>query len=767
MTSKSFGFWFLGLSIFFLVGRLPVRSEDAAAPVYRGAGGDLSVVEVRRVLPTVTVRGFLNFRTTIDNTVIVFTPANGGKTESPKPSLVKTRVPVVDNTKVPNVAFTQSSKLHRSTKEHYHQEVLNNVIPTSRNLYPARTQSPLSRSSSKPLSLVQPSRGSPTAPSRALPAQPLYPTGLVTILGGTLVEDGITTVHETSVIGTYIDGKYAQILQSTSRIIFAASSSSVDGQFQPSPTPAAPQATTSTISVSSSKDDMFHPSSRDRKTFKQIVHPGRALVPLDEKLEGLEPKADDSISSNTVLQSSFKPPELFPHRLNRPTQSLDTVHSSTMVTLATRPRQSSSSSSEDENTVFMRRHHRRPSSRFQYTPRRRNTNTVRLNRFKVKLSASPEKEIEEETLFLEEDHTDSVEPDRVIYERTTLTSEVTLHVGRRKSVRTLTITTTVPRTLEPTEVLSNGLFESINDIGDRNNLLIRDSPSLTVISRTYSTIRHTSRTSLIPVFDGKSTRVHTVTESFVIRKIITAYKTMPPANLLLEDDSDFEIPDEIGFSLQSTLLPGIFPIPPSPQQHLVQTSLPRVPGIDDSPLNLGNPLLSLGAALSRNPLAALYLGLQQLNQQVTHFSTITKTSSYVTAETVYNTKVVSIYDGRAIRLRTLSEPLSTTERTLISVFTTVRPMVNTQPFQQQQQFQQLFGSQLQPSLPPRFSTITSTYTTVTTATSTKTRVYTLIYNAFSTKYRTVTSTSFHPTTVTTYSTIQVSMSAAGSVPFYG
>ncbi|XP_062712318.1 uncharacterized protein LOC109403341 isoform X2 [Aedes albopictus] len=44
------------------------------------------------------------------------------------------------------------------------------------------------------------------------------PTGLVTKLGGTVVKDGATTVHETSVIGTYISGKYAQVLQSTSHV---------------------------------------------------------------------------------------------------------------------------------------------------------------------------------------------------------------------------------------------------------------------------------------------------------------------------------------------------------------------------------------------------------------------------------------------------------------------------------------------------------------------------------------------------------------------
>lgn len=46
-----------------------------------------------------------------------------------------------------------------------------------------------------------------------------HPVGLVTTLGGTIVKDGLTTVHETSVIGTYISGKYAQVLNSNSKIL--------------------------------------------------------------------------------------------------------------------------------------------------------------------------------------------------------------------------------------------------------------------------------------------------------------------------------------------------------------------------------------------------------------------------------------------------------------------------------------------------------------------------------------------------------------------
>ncbi|CAG9836175.1 unnamed protein product [Diabrotica balteata] len=77
-----------------------------------------------------------------------------------------------------------------------------------------------------------------------------HPTGLVTKLGGTVVKDGVTTVIETSVIGTYISGKYAQVLQSTSRKInptqslrilktAAPSLSKGNKQRQIDPTPAA------------------------------------------------------------------------------------------------------------------------------------------------------------------------------------------------------------------------------------------------------------------------------------------------------------------------------------------------------------------------------------------------------------------------------------------------------------------------------------------------------------------------------------------------
>lgn len=68
---------------------------------------------------------------------------------------------------------------------------------------------------------VQDQNGKKFSPAQVAAAphiDDIHPTGLVTKLGGTVVKDGITTVHETSVLGTFISGKYAQVLQSTSHI---------------------------------------------------------------------------------------------------------------------------------------------------------------------------------------------------------------------------------------------------------------------------------------------------------------------------------------------------------------------------------------------------------------------------------------------------------------------------------------------------------------------------------------------------------------------
>ena len=241
-------------------------------------------------------------------------------------------------------------------------------------------------------------------------------------------------------------------------------------------------------------------------------------------------------------------------------------------------------------------------------------------------------------------------------------------------------------------------------------------------------------------------------------------------------------------------------------------------------IDLNNPLV-LGAALQNPGLAAMYFGLQQLSQQATLYTTIVKPTETVTTEVSYSTKTLSFYDGRQTRTRTITEPAATYTKLVATTVSDVQPVINPQVLVQQAQLQRAFASQLlngqngnnfnvnsmnlfaSPSqlqhqqqqanngnsnhdanglsqqlqlqqrlqasqaavaaaLPPiRASYVTQTVTSVTSATTTATKVYTLIYNALSTRFRTVTSTSVFPSTVTVMLTKTITPTA--SFNFFG
>ncbi|XP_037568343.1 uncharacterized protein LOC119449238 [Dermacentor silvarum] len=208
------------------------------------------------------------------------------------------------------------------------------------------------------------------------------------------------------------------------------------------------------------------------------------------KEERLRPRKLGATSSAAALQSSFRSPEasssssrqLFPRR----TQSLPGSKTSRFRAVSREPPQSDL----EENTIVVTRGRHAQQrhtpllaaagTRLRYVPAR-NTHTVRLNRFKVRLTARPDASSEPSSAEEEpaaatpssmssapppveaSDDVDplvSIDPARVRYEPTTLTSLVTLHAAQGKSVvRTLTITTSVPRTLEPSELVSNGILE--------------------------------------------------------------------------------------------------------------------------------------------------------------------------------------------------------------------------------------------------------------------------------------------------------------------
>lgn len=110
-----------------------------------------------------------------------------------------------------------------------------------------------------------------------------HPTGLVTKLGGTVVKDGVTTVHETSVLGTYISGKYAQVLQSTSHIFHS--------NVKPKPTPNSSLRILKTAAPSLPKSPKYN------------LDPTPASLVADET----NLPVDLNIPSSSLIRSSRKP----------------------------------------------------------------------------------------------------------------------------------------------------------------------------------------------------------------------------------------------------------------------------------------------------------------------------------------------------------------------------------------------------------------------------------------------------------------------------
>ncbi|XP_043240441.1 uncharacterized protein LOC122390995 [Amphibalanus amphitrite] len=160
-------------------------------------------------LTTVTYVGFANFVTTIGGTVVVFMPRTDSGNHIVAPtrtgkSLVRSQAPVF----VPGgrVAKTKTAApLERSAA-----------------VFVPKATSKESSSAGASVISASPSGSSSsdhsTATTREFNTNELYPTGLVTSIGGTLVQSDITTVFTTLFYGTYIKGRYAKVARSASSI---------------------------------------------------------------------------------------------------------------------------------------------------------------------------------------------------------------------------------------------------------------------------------------------------------------------------------------------------------------------------------------------------------------------------------------------------------------------------------------------------------------------------------------------------------------------
>ena len=68
---------------------------------------------------------------------------------------------------------------------------------------------------------------------------------------------------------------------------------------------------------------------------------------------------------------------------------------------------------------------------------------------------------------------------------------------------------------------------------------------LQTITKTYSTVMTTFKTRLVPLQVKSSTAIHTITENYVITKMLTAYQTMPVGEFILPEPSSTRAPFEM------------------------------------------------------------------------------------------------------------------------------------------------------------------------------------------------------------------------------
>lgn len=484
-------------------------------------------------LPTVTVRGFLNLRTTIDGTVIVFTPSSTA------------------------AASTASPADDSSTRMQYSSAMYMGNNPFSYTTSTRTTGATQWSTSYRPTQI----HASPVQSS----ASAVYPTGVVTVIADTNTGDnGIATVQETKVIGTFIDGKYAQILKSSSYI--------------PSPTPIIPSGTFAVYQpeTSTKKHELRRPSLP-----RNSIHTPRSR----EKSEAVTrftrgDRGDDLVDGPTepsVDQSRVKvrkPIGRLPgsntgrYTWNRPASERVRLNRFKVKVAGDATSGSSSArfTARDENEreaakVLNRRLNRRLGISRSAPLENRSPAAIAVPSIDDKdhhrghrdESESPRAAYDlplMEGMLAQPAGSPSVlshapadaQQDRrpvVVTDTTTILSEVTRgFVGGEPLIETMTETSTIERTIEATPAfidvhptsdsvtLASGMMNIMPDNLFPSSPVVNTPPlpflsPAVVVSRTFTLTESSSRTSLYPSTDGSITTTHTITENLVIRKLIT------------------------------------------------------------------------------------------------------------------------------------------------------------------------------------------------------------------------------------------------------
>lgn len=377
-----------------------------------------------------------------------------------------------------------------------------------------------------------------------------------------------------------------------------------------------------------------------------------------------------------------------------------------------------------------------------------------------------------------------------------------------KNTRFITVTSTFDKTLDPeptsTTSLVGPLTENIlatTSAYDRDNNLLDSSiatlppillssgvetPPLETLTETFSTTQTMLKTHILPVLhEGGNTTSYTLTQTYMITRLVTATKTLPPMdayhfnpskalkefnskldeagselNLELDFGDDNEDDDEasgIRHALPDDLdlanIGSSFDISDVDKSNIPEAHLRPKKKVSNKATDVPQQLVQSPTPptdpqamqnLSPEQLQQLAL-LRLLNPGAQVPQVITTSKPIIRLETVFESHVIPVYNGVSTSFSTISRPVATVSKTEYEIGTSTLPQL---PLPQPPPINPLFQQ------PQQFQITTAPIITQTVVTETRSKILKLTFGA-KTAYTTLFSTKVVPTILTTYITQSV------------
>ncbi|XP_030387368.1 cell wall protein DAN4 [Scaptodrosophila lebanonensis] len=782
-------------------------------------------------LLTQTVYGFLDFTTTIGNTVMVFSPQSSPQLDlkinktSSLVNAIQTK-PLLAETKKgkEGIKPTKSSAPPSSQSLKAQSEILyrNNVTLSQNTINLNTSSSPIDNVMNIPeydLLSRQPeefaeetyrlfnlkSKGDTDRQRIFHSTRDNHPTGLVTKISETYTKNGQPIVKETNVLGTYISGKYAQILQAGSVI-------KNDRNTKIRPTSSARILKTGSPSIQPSRITKETHSSQNgftkhhRKNTQVNREPtekskGTTSTRKSSRNKGKRRNKSSSTSSSSISPTSTDPSSRRLYRTKATTSApeYETTPGQYTFKLNRRPGRWQYKSSPKPK-VNIRKQSSSAVSNYtlsnDFTPDNTEENQIQKIIGQGRdLEASGSQNgpgsqnspVENDEIkpknFVQTLNVEISTPNNFVdtyYEIATIKSPFIFQAGVVKKTRFLTVTSTIEKVIkdEHTEEYSEDdgpLTENILDLATKpspvaldgsvttlNPIFISDSsetPILETVTESYSITQTKLKTQILPIINEKlnETKLFTLIQTYDYTSLITVTQTLSPLGDSFNPSKNFKDfegnLDEAGSEFNLDLEFG-------DEDNTEQFEFKAKSKLADPKTGVNatdNYQIGTLSNLEKNQVP-----LPIINTLNPQNSVITSTRPVIKMETIWESYVVPLIKGTDTILRTLSKSVGVAEKTdYVTEISTVMLPATQFPFSinPYNPYNPLLP------IPPQPHLITSTEILQTTLTETNSKVLKLTFGA-RTAYTTIYSTAVKPTAVTRLVTTALPIQNTASFPNY-